>query len=172
MQKTHFAWRPNLILIEPNFSNDGPRRSKAPSIDLCRQLKALPHSPRVVFHTAHNHPADVAAATLAGADGFIHKSVQEEEFTEAVEDVLSGNPVWLFGVGRKYADKLIRTSMMVARLSSREQEVLHLVLWRYSAEEIASQLRIQPQTIRNYSVSIKKKLGYGSRKELYEDWGV
>lgn len=164
--------RPDLIFIEPNFSNGKPRRATPPRMDLCRVLKALPHSPRVVFYTAHNHPADVAAATLAGADGYLHKSLCEQRLKSAVEKIVSGKSEWLYGLDEVQTSKVLHASLKVSRLTPREQAVFRLLLWRYSAEGMASELHVRPQTIRNYVARIKMRLGYNSRQELYEEWGI
>ncbi len=167
--------RPDLILIEPNFSGEEsslPRRAKMPEMELCRELKHLPFSPKVIIYTAHNYPADVAAAILAEADGYIHKSVQEERLEKAIEDALADEEVWLLGLSQEQTQYVMRSAAKVAGLSRREKEVLPLVLGRYSSKEMGMALRVEHQSAQNHVSHILHKLGYKSRQELYEAWGV
>lgn len=166
------ALKPNIIFIEPNFTDNGLRRSKVPEMELCRKLKHLPWSPTVIIYTVHNYPADVAAAILAGVDGYIHKSVHEERLQSAIESALAGDPEWHYGLSNSQTRIIMHAAFKVSQLSTREKEILPFVLGRYSNNEIAKAFYIRPQSAQNHVTRILQKLGYNSRRELYEAWGV
>lgn len=59
-----------------------------------------------------------------------------------------------------------------AHLTTRQLEVLVLLLRRYSDSQIANKLHITPQTTKNHNASIFRKLGVTSRRELYDKFLV
>lgn len=64
---------PNLVLIDLSMpAMDG--------LTATRHIKAMPHAPRVVILSLHEHSECRRGASDAGADGFIAKS----QFTEGV----------------------------------------------------------------------------------------
>lgn len=164
--------KPDIIFIEPNFTDNGLRRAEVPDMDLCREMKNFPWSPTVIIYTVHNYPADVAAAILVEADGYIHKSVPEKTIESAIESTLAGNPEWHYGLSTAQTQTIMHAAFKVSQLSRREKEILPLVLRRYSNKEIAGDLYIKSQSAQNHVASILRKLGYKNRPELYEAWGV
>lgn len=52
-------------------------------------------------------------------------------------------------------------------MTRREEEVLGLVLRRWSNDEIAQELFLAPQTVKNYVSRVLAKLGVSSRRELF-----
>ena len=55
---------------------------------------------------------------------------------------------------------------MAAQLSSREQDVLHLLREGYRPRSIAEILHVSPLTVRNHLKAIFKKTGTHSQEEL------
>jgi DNA-binding NarL/FixJ family response regulator len=53
------------------------------------------HVPRVLVFTAHTSVEDVAGATLAGADGYLHIGVVGKELLHTVRRTHAGRRVWL-----------------------------------------------------------------------------
>ena len=72
--------RPAVVLLEHDLlDGDG--------LSLCRRLKALPHSPRVIIYTSE---MDALRARVAGADGLVDKAAEPAELFEAVRVVARG----------------------------------------------------------------------------------
>lgn len=86
--------RPDLVLLDLRLGEDS-------GIEVCRELKALPDAPRVLVFTAHTTVEDIAGATLAGADGYLHKGVEGEELLAAIERIHAGGRVWLLPAGNE-----------------------------------------------------------------------
>ncbi len=152
--------RPDLVLLDLRLG-DGS------GIEVCREIKALPGAPRVLIFTAHTSVEDVAGATLAGADGYLHKGVTGEELLAAIERVHAGGRAWLLPAeGEEGAESRIRESSGEARLTPKEKEVFALVLKRRTNPEIARELYISLYTVKNHVSSILRKLGLKSRREI------
>ncbi|RII19544.1 Response regulator protein VraR [Streptomyces sp. YIM 130001] len=134
--------------------------------DFLRRLKALPQSPRVLVFSGSTAPADVIAALSAGADSFVHKSTSCGRLVDAISKTHRGERVvWL----REQETSPASTPGDLSHapdLTGRENEVLALLLRRYSNEEIAEQLVLAHQTVKNHVSSVFRKLGVGNRREL------
>ena len=137
-------------------------------IETLVRMKDLPDPPRVLVCAAYNLPEDLTSCFLAGADGFLHKSVRREEFLEAVRSVASGKPAWSPGEREGDPRSRIYTTPDGTPLTPRQREVLALVLRRYPYQEIADALHISLPTLKNHISAVFKKLSVNSRKELLE----
>lgn len=118
----------------------------------------------------------VFEALRLGAMGFIVKTVSRQAFIEALRDVLSGK-VYLppSAVGPRPVDKapLAADSGILAisdpadlGLTAREFEVLSWLVQGKCNKQIAKQLGIGEQTVRNHLRPIFRKFGVARRAEL------
>ncbi|MGI5469999.1 response regulator transcription factor [Streptomyces sp. CA-132043] len=132
-------------------------------IALCRELKQLPKPPDVIIVSVRNEPDVITDCLEAGADGFVHLSAQPQQLVQAVEATMRrGRPPWFLG------DRIeSRARRPVSDLTVREQQVLALLLRRYSNEEIAAELQLAHQTVKNYVSRVLRKRGMSGRKELF-----
>lgn len=151
---------PDLMLLDLRLGEDS-------GIEVCREIKALPEAPRVLVFSAHSSVEDVAGATLAGADGYLHKGVGGEELIDAVRRTVASGRVWLLpSENEEEAVARIREASSEARLTPKEKEVFALVLTRRTNAEIAGELYISLYTVKNHVSSILRKLGLKSRREI------
>ena len=151
--------RPDVVLLDLRLGEDS-------GIEVCREMKAVPDAPLVLVFTAHTGVEDVAAATLAGADGYLHKGVAGEELLDAVERTYAGGRVWLLPAAEEETASRIEEASGEARLTPKEKEVFALVLKRRTNPEIAGELYISLYTVKNHVSSILRKLGLKSRREI------
>ena len=116
----------------------------------------------------------VFEALRLGAMGFIVKTVSRREFADALRDVLSGK-VYLpaSAVGPRMAadftdSKAMRPMYDAAGLglTPREFEVLSCLVQGKSNKQIARQLGIEEQTVRNHLRPVFMKFGVAKRAEL------
>ncbi|NEA97761.1 response regulator transcription factor [Streptomyces sp. SID13726] len=157
--------RPGVVVLELELE-DGAR-----GIDLCQRLKAMENAPRAVVFTGDASPGAVVAAISAGADSFLHKSVGSAELVDAVERTYDGQRMWMLGKDeRDDIDIRSVTSDVSPGVTRREAQVLSLVLRRYTNEEIAGELSLAPQTIKNQVSSALRKLGVSGRRELFRKY--
>ncbi|MDQ4083995.1 MAG: hypothetical protein M3117_06320 [Actinomycetota bacterium] len=95
------------------------------------------------WHKSRASVEDIAGASLAGAQGYLHKGISGEELLDAVECTRAGGRVWLLPAGneKEAAARLEKTSDE-ARLTPKDKEVFALVLRRRTSAEIAEVLYI------------------------------
>lgn len=154
------ALHPDLVLLDLRLGEDS-------GVEVCREIKTLPHIPRVLVFTAHASVEDVAGATLAGADGYLHKGVAGEELLDAIRRTHAGARVWILPAkNEEEAASRMKKASEEARLTPKEKEVFALVLKRRTNPEIASDLYISLYTVKNHVSSILRKLGLKSRREI------
>lgn len=152
--------KPDLVLLDLRLEGEDS------GVEACREIKGTPDAPLVVLFTAHTGAEDVAAAVLAGADGYLHKGMEGEGLVEAIRRVRGGQKVWLLTTGGEEARMRVEESAVEARLTPKEREVLTLMLRRYTNAEISGELYISLYTAKNHVSSILRKLGLKSRRDL------
>lgn len=133
--------------------------------------KASPRS-RVVLLTASESAEDLLAAIKAGASGYLTKDTPLPRLASAMRDVLEGGAAISPAMGGKLfsalRDILRHQGTTAARrpeLTGREVEILGLVGEGKTSKEIADDLYISENTVRNHVRNILDKLGMKSRFE-------
>lgn len=140
------------------------------------ELKAVFPDLCVVMFSGLDDRELVFQALRLGAMGFIVKTVTRQAFVDALRDVLAGK-VYLpaSAVGPQRAGSLEGGSVVVLPdvtdsaslgLTPREFEVLTWLVQGIGNKQIARQLGIEEQTVRNHLRPIYRKFGVAKRTEL------
>jgi DNA-binding NarL/FixJ family response regulator len=115
---------------------------------------------RILALSIYSGDEDIRRAFVAGVQGYLKKDVGHDELIRAIRAVYAGH---------KYFPPLIRASLAVQSpgpdLSSRELEVLRLVVAGQSNKQIAYTLRITGHTVKNHVKSILGKLDVSDRTQ-------
>jgi two-component system NarL family response regulator len=134
-------------------------------------IKTSPRS-RVVLLTASESAEDLLAAVKAGASGYLTKDTPLPRLVSGMHDVLEGGAAVSPAMGGKLfsalRDLLRHQGASATRrseLTGRELEILTLVGEGNTSREIADQLYISENTVRNHVRNILDKLGMNSRFE-------
>lgn len=134
-------------------------------------VKTSPRS-RVVLLTASESAEDLLAAVKAGASGYLTKDTPLPRLASDMRDVLQGGAAVSPAMGGKLFSALrdlLRhsgaTALRRPELTGRELEVLGLVGEGKTSREIADDLFISENTVRNHVRNILDKLGMKSRFE-------
>ncbi len=139
---------------------------------LIRELRcASPHAAALVL-SANLDRMEMARALEHGAAGVMHKSVDIEELTGAVRRLQAGESllpleemVELFRLASSQREQEREARETIARLTSREKEVLQALAEGLDRQEIAERLHISVGTVRNHITSILAKLGVHSQAQ-------
>jgi DNA-binding NarL/FixJ family response regulator len=115
---------------------------------------------------ANADPHVVSRALFVGADGFVDKNVELDEFLAAIRSAGAGEMVIAgpaaASVG-KIAEGIERRRSVGLRLTRREREVLAVAAEGLTAREIAERLGVRERTITTHLARIYGKLGVGNR---------
>ncbi len=135
---------------------------------------------RVVLVTAYDDEAQIIFAIQAGAKAYCAKDIAPDALMEVIRTVMEGQYViqdtvltakevteWLKvrGITQDAGKKRRGTTGELAPLSEREMEVLTLLSKGYSNKEIALELDISHQTVKNHVTAILRKLGVNDRTQ-------
>lgn len=159
--------RPDLVILDPGLIGDGVACGDLKSAGGATKVPAE-ESPRVLVYSALNSREYVAAASLAGADGFVHKEVEADRLLEAIRRTGEGERVWMLGPVESRVETALRARVEAARLTPREKQILNLLLRRRSNPEIAEFLHVSVNTVRTHVKHVLKELGLSSRRELLD----
>ena len=115
---------------------------------------------RIVMISTYVCDEEIYGALQAGAMAYLVKSVQREELTTAIRKAAAGQRHIPAEVAARLADRVSRS-----QLSTREIEVLRLLVSGRRNREIASALDITEGTVKLHVSSILGKLGATDRTE-------
>lgn len=157
--------QPDLVMLDllmPGMSG----------IEVVGTIAKTSPSTRVVLLTSSESAKDLLAAVKAGASGYLTKDTPLPRLVAAMHDVLDGGAALSPAMGGKLfaalRDLLRHHGEAVARspeLTGRELEILGHVSAGKTSKEIAAELFISENTVRNHVRNVLDKLGLKSRFE-------
>lgn len=150
--------RPDIVLLDiamPDLNG----------IDAARRIREVCPSARVVILSMHSTAEHVYQALQAGAHGYLLKQSAGAEAIDAIRAVHAGRRYLSQKISEAVIEDYIRyreaadTKSPLARLSSREREVLQLIVEGKSRSEIATALSLSIKTVDTYRSRMLEKLG-------------
>ncbi|MPZ60827.1 MAG: response regulator [Propionibacteriales bacterium] len=136
-------------------------------VEVCRELKNLPHAPVVLIYTSFNTSEDVASSFLSGADGFVYKGAESGRLLTSVRSTCTGKRVWVADATTHEHTSRLRRAVEESGLTPREREVLGFMLQHYTNSQIAKELYIELSTVKTHVSNILRKLDLSSRHQLF-----
>ncbi|MDQ2840387.1 MAG: response regulator transcription factor [Acidobacteriota bacterium] len=122
-------------------------------------LKEFPDA-RILMLSTHSSEEEVYQALQAGARGYVLKSAVREELLLAIRDVHAG---------KRHVDPVVAQSlaerMTHAALTTRELEVLRMVVKGLSNKEIGAQLHVAEATVKQHVSHLFQKLNVNDRTQ-------
>ena len=157
---------PDVVLMDVRMPRVG-------GIEATRTIAEVLPSAKVVMLTVSEEENDLYEAIKAGAMGYLLKEISVEEVSGAIRAVVSGqsliSPLMAFKLLGEFAALARRAdeshAAPVPRLTEREVEVLELVAQGMGNREIAGELFISENTVKNHVRNILEKLHLHSRME-------
>ncbi|MEO7836683.1 MAG: response regulator transcription factor [Acidimicrobiales bacterium] len=157
---------PDVVLMDVRM----PRLN---GIEAARQIRAEVPTTKILMLTVSDEEDDLYEAIKAGANGYLLKEISVEEVAESIRAVALGQSL----LSPSMASKLLSEfNALVKRaedkqqfagpvLTNRELEVLRLVAKGMSNREIATDLYISENTVKNHVRNILEKLHLHNRME-------
>lgn len=155
--------RPDLVLLDISMP-------ELNGVDAIPRLREAAPKARILIVSMHATPSHVRAALKAGADGYLLKTADEDEFLVAIRALLRG---------RKYISTELTGSMIISyvdgaaeaaskteALTPKEKMVLKLVAEGNSNKDIAAKLNLSVKTIDTHRASFMRKLDLHNVREV------
>jgi DNA-binding NarL/FixJ family response regulator len=154
--------RPDVLVLDM-------RMPKGDGLWLVTELASRGRLPPTLVLTTFDDDEAALAIIVAGARGFLLKDVTLERLVDAVRVVASGGTVLRPGLSQR-AERAhaalgasVPASPETAEITTREREVLRLLVAGYSNREIGRALFVAEGTVKNHVSNILNKLGVRDR---------
>ena len=145
--------RPDICLIDLRMPDmDG--------VEAIRAIRQIDQNTNIIVLTTFDDDEDIYRALRNGAKAYLLKDISREELIENITAVHHGNTRIPQHVAKKLADHLRNSD-----LTTREAQVLRLLVAGKTNKEIASALKVTEGTIKVHVNHILKKLGTSGRTE-------
>jgi DNA-binding NarL/FixJ family response regulator len=155
--------RPDVALIDVHMPGNG--------IAAARQISALLPDTSIVVLTVSRDDEDLMDALQSGAKGYLLKDIDPRRLPLALQGVLDGEAALPRSLVAKLIDEFrhreetgVRPRGPLARLTSREWEVLDLMRQGRTTADIAQRLYVSPVTVRTHVSAILRKLQVPDRE--------
>ena len=166
---------PDVVIMDVNLPD-------TTGVECVKILAPQLPATQILMVTVYQDPDTTFQALAAGAHGYLVKPVLSERLLEAIREIRAGG----VPMSRTIARKVIETfrsreaaetagtsaarspaaSPDVESLTSREQQVLELLVEGFSYKEISQRLGISTSTVGTYVQRIYEKLHVSSRREI------
>lgn len=151
---------PDLVLLDLSLPGKGGLAT------LC-QIRKLSPKARILIFSMHQNPAMAKKAIEAGAVGYITKSSNPSTLLKAVKDTMKGGISISDDITKALAlESLQGSKILINSLSTREFEILQMLVNGTSKKEVADTLCISQKTVSNHYYLIKSKLNAKNDIEL------
>jgi DNA-binding NarL/FixJ family response regulator len=141
--------QPNVVVLDLIPGVDGVR--------VVRQIRSLNQSTRVIVLVGSNDKATMKKMLAAGAAGYIVKSVRPADVIRAIRE---GTPAKAYlSIDCSFIGPSLAPPVPQRPLTSREIQVLSLIVAGKSNKQVAKILDIGEATVKDHRRHIKEKLG-------------
>ncbi len=147
-------WKPQVVVMD--FALSSMNGAVA-----TRRIHELYPGTAVLILSMHSEPNYVRTCLEAGAHGYLLKNAMDLELVAAVRKVAAGEQVLDPRLG-----SLAEASAAPPKLSTRELEVLQLIVHGKSNREIAVVLQLSANTVSVHRANIMQTLGIHNTAEL------
>jgi len=141
-------------------------------IEATEQIRQACPSTQVVILSMYATKEHILRALRAGANGYLLKESAGQEVVDAIRAVRAGRRYLSQSITETVIDDYVHERQAppaqspLERLSSREREILQLVVEGKSSTEIAEILYLSPKTVETYRSRLMRKLGLSDLPSL------
>jgi FixJ family two-component response regulator len=130
-------------------------------LEVQKALNALAQTVPIIFISGESEPHEVVKAFKGGASDFLIKPFGRAELSLALEAAFDRE-----AADRQRGVRLERLRQHCRELSTRERDVLSLILQGYSNKALGEQLQIQAGTVKKHRAAIYEKFMVDDLSEL------
>lgn len=132
-------------------------------ITACKELLQKFPNLRIIALTNFEDVSFIKQIIKNGAMGYLLKNTGKNELVTAIKTVLEGERYLPQNIQEMLLNeslgKAVPSSFFVPKLTSREKEILDLIIKEYTTEEIAEKIFISVKTVESHRSNLIQKLG-------------
>ncbi len=152
-------YKPDVVIMDINM----PGKT---GIQAVREIKEARPQTFIIMYTMFENDENLFSSLCAGANGYILKKTSPFKLFEAINDVMEGGAPMSPSIARRVLQSFeVKSSGQQYHLTTREKEILQLLIKGYSIKIIASELNISFDTARTHLKNIYPKLHVNCGKE-------
>jgi two-component system, NarL family, response regulator NreC len=156
--------QPDIILCDIAMPNVN-------GFEYIKKIKQQYPQLKIAVLTMYKEESYISQAIQVGVDGYFHKDVSEQNLTEGIQKICSGEKYYSQEISQVVINRLLNKSgeytiNPVDLLSPREIEVIRLLYDGLNNREIAEKLFISPKTVDNHRANILQKLDLKNNVQL------
>ncbi|MFT3784044.1 MAG: response regulator transcription factor [Nibricoccus sp.] len=155
--------QPDVVLLDIRLP-DGS------GVTACQKITQMDPAPKVLILTSHISDSLIYDAITAGAEGYLMKEIDPAHLVDSIKRVADGATVISPELASRMID-IVRNSpkqddtAKIDALSQQEYRVLALVAGGKTNKEVAAELGLSDNTVKNYLGSVYEKLGVKRRSQ-------
>ncbi|MFE1630761.1 response regulator [Brevibacillus reuszeri] len=134
-------------------------------IEVTKRIKEKAPEIKVIILTIYTEEKFLVESMLAGADGYVLKTINKDELFFGIEEVCRGKKYIDGNLMQRAFFQVIRGEQKDSVLTDRELDVLKLMARGKTNKEISSELYIGSDTVKEYVTAILKKLDSKNRTD-------
>lgn len=154
--------------LDPDVAILDVRLPDEDGITLCREIRSRFPQVRCLMLTAYDDYDAATAAVMAGASGYVLKTIAGTGLVDAVRAAAAGKSLLSPAVSSKLrppVDPDDREDPRFGALNLRERQVLALVAEGLTNRQIGDRLSLAEKTVKNYVSGLLRKLGFERRTQ-------
>jgi len=140
-------------------------------LEATRQISRRSPQTRVIILSMHANEIYVLRALRNGASGYVLKESSTADLVQAVREVVAGRHYPRPPLSERAIEAYLQQAEAAVqtpyeKLTTREREMLHLIVEGHSNAEIAERLSISPRTVATHRTNMMRKLGLRTQADL------
>lgn len=158
------GYRPHVVLVDVHMPDGG-------GIAVVEGVAETNPDVKFLALSVSDQAEDVIAMIRAGARGYVTKTIEPEDLSDAIRRVHAGDAVFSPRLAGFVLDAFAGAipsdvDPELDQLTSREKDVLRLIARGYAYKQVARKLNISIKTVETHVSSVLRKLQLSNRHEL------
>lgn len=165
--KSFLPVKPLLHEISPHLVIVDIAVNEECGFDVAQYLKQLDENLKVIILTFHKDDLQIERAVQENIDGYIHKNAEPDEILMGINKVLSGQKYFSAEISHILVSNAYRRQAKgVPFLTTKEKEIIRLIMDGFSSKQIAARLDVSPRTIHSHRANILSKFNLNNTTQL------
>lgn len=155
---------PNICLLDIGMPDKN-------GIETAKMIRNLDHDTKILILSMHIDKQMLSDALEAGINGYLLKNTDKADLLNGIRAIMNGQQVFSDPISDLMTQSFLNRSnsknhKAIKELTSREREILQLIVNGLTSKEIAQKLYISPRTVDTHRANLMQKLELNNIAEL------